>query len=281
MCVAQAQRLTHPANRAKHSLMTPAQHAEAARWISSRRIAGTSLADIPASLRPADAEEGYAVARLVREELTKAGRGALVGWKVGATTAAMQKLLNVPGPCAGAMLASSQLASPAKVDAKRYLKIGCECEVAVRLAKPLGKGTTRKDAEAAIAALYPAIEIVDNRCGDFAAMGPATLIADDFFHAGFVLGPEVRDWQRLDLASAVGVTRANGVEVQRGKGSDVLGHPFESLVWLANLLGSHGERIEPGQIVMTGSLPLPHWASAGQHIEISIDGLGSAQVTLL
>jgi 2-keto-4-pentenoate hydratase len=261
--------------------MTPADRAEAARWISSRRIAGGSLADIPSSLRPSEPEEGYAIARLVRERLTQAGRGDLVGWKVGATTAPMQKLLNVPGPCAGAMLASSQLASPARVKAGHYLKVGIECEVAVRLAKPLGAGATRKDAEAAIAALYPAIEIVDNRYGDFAAMGPATLIADDFFHAGFVLGAEVRDWSRLDLESAVGITRADGVEVQRGKGSDVLGHPFESLVWLANHLGSLGERLEAGQVVMTGSLPLPHWASAGQRLQISIDGLGTAEVALL
>lgn len=261
--------------------MTPARRAEAARWISSRRIAGTSLADIPASLRPSDSEEGYAVARLVREEMTKAGRGDLIGWKVGATTPVMQKLLNVPGPCAGAMLNSSRLGSPAKVETKNYIKVGCECEVAVRLAKPLGKGATRKDAEAAIAALYPAIEIVDNRYGDFASMGPAPLIADDFFHSGFVLGAEVKDWQKIDLANAVGVTRANGTEMQRGKGSDVLGHPFESLVWLANQLGSVGDRIEAGQIVMTGSLPLPHWAAQGQHIQISIDGLGTAEVTLL
>ncbi len=260
--------------------MTPAQRAEAARWISSRRIAGTSLADIPASLRPSDSEEGYAIARLVRAEMTKAGRGDLVGWKVGATTPVMQKLLNVPGPCAGAMLASSRFDSPARVETKRYIKVGCECEVAVRLAKPLGKGATRQDAEAAVEALYPAIEIVDNRYGDFASMGTPPLIADDFFHSGFVLGPEVRTWQGIDLANAVGVTRANGAEMQRGKGSDVLGHPFESLVWLANHLGSIGERLEAGQIVMTGSLPLPHWASQGQHVQISIDGLGSAEVTL-
>ena len=128
----------------------------------------------------------------------------------------MQKLLNVPGPCAGAMLTSSRFDSPAQVDTRRYIKIGCECEVAVRLAKPIGKGATRQDAEAAIAALYPAIEIVDNRYGDFASMGPAPLIADDFFHSGFVLGREVKDWRSIDLANAVGITRANGAEVQRG-----------------------------------------------------------------
>ncbi len=261
--------------------MTPAERAEAARWISSRRIAGSSLADIPSSLRPSDAEEGYAVARLVRERLTQAGRGELVGWKVGATTPAMQKLLNVPGPCAGAMLASGRFVSPARVKARHYVRIGIECEVAVRLARPIGANATRKEVEAAIATLQPAIEIVDNRYGDFAAMGPATLIADDFFHAGFVLGPEVRDWSRLDLASAVGITRSDGVEVQRGKGSDVLGHPFESLIWLANQLATRGDRLEAGQVVMTGSLPLPYWAKAGERLQISIDGLGAAEVTLL
>ena len=86
---------------------------------------------------------------------------------------------------------------------------------------------------------------------------------------------------KIDLANAIGITRANGAEVQRGKGSDVLGHPFESLIWLANQLGATGERIEAGQIVMTGSLPLPHWAAQGQRVEISIDGLGTAEVTLL
>ncbi len=261
--------------------MTPAERAEAARWISSRRIAGSSLADIPSSLRPSDAEEGYAVARLVRERLTQAGRGELVGWKVGATTPAMQKLLNVPGPCAGAMLASGRFVSPARVKARHYVRIGIECEVAVRLARPIGANATRKEVEAAIATLHPAIEIVDNRYRDFAAMGPATLIADDFFHAGFVLGPEVRDWSRLDLASAVGITRSDGVEVQRGKGSDVLGHPFESLIWLANQLATRGDRLEAGQVVMTGSLPLPYWAKAGERLQISIDGLGAAEVTLL
>jgi 2-keto-4-pentenoate hydratase len=261
--------------------MTPADRAEAARWISSRRIAGASLADIPANLRPADQDEGYAVAALVRERLSAAGRGMLVGWKVGATTPAMQKLLSVPGPCAGAMLSHGRFVSPARVRAQHYVKIGIECEVAVRLARPLGAGATRTDAEAAIGALHPAMEIVDNRYGDFAAMGPPTLIADDFFHAGFVLGPEVSGWQQLDLAGATGITRANGVEVQRGKGSDVLGHPFESLVWLANRLGARGERLEPGQIVMTGSLPLPYWAKGGERVQISIDGLGTAEVSLL
>lgn len=261
--------------------MTSPDPIDTAAWISSRRLAGGSLAEMPLSLRPADPEQGYAVARHVRERLSQVGHGGLVGWKVGATTQPMQKLLNVPGPCAGAMLAAGRFASPARVDTADYVKIGIECEVAVRLGQPLGGGASREEAEAAIEALHPAIEIVDNRYGEFTSIGTPTLIADDFFHAGFVLGAEVRDWRGLDLASAVGTTSANGVEVQRGHGRDVMGHPFESLLWLANHLAAHGERLEAGQIVMTGSLPLPYWAKGNELVRISIDGLGTAEITLL
>jgi 2-keto-4-pentenoate hydratase len=63
-----------------------------------------------------------------------------------------------------------------------------------------------------------------------------------------------------------------------GRGADVLGHPMRSLAWLANRLGTLGRRLEPGEIVMTGSLPLPYWAQAGDQVEIEISGLGAVRV---
>jgi 2-keto-4-pentenoate hydratase len=53
---------------------------------------------------------------------------------------------------------------------------------------------------------------------------------------------------------------------------------MRSLAWLANRLGTLGRRLEPGEIVMTGSLPLPYWAQAGDQVEIEISGLGAVRV---
>jgi 2-keto-4-pentenoate hydratase len=53
---------------------------------------------------------------------------------------------------------------------------------------------------------------------------------------------------------------------------------MRSLAWLANRLRALGRALEPGQIVMTGSLPLPYWASAGDRVEIKIAGLGAVRV---
>lgn len=257
---------------------------KAADWIAEARLGGRAVSELPAALRPATNQDGYRIQRKVHARLTQRGRGALIGWKVGATTAPMQKLLNLTEPAAGAILASAEKHSPATLRFADYRKIGIECEVCVKLKSPLPAGPGKVDraaVAAAVGSLFPAMEIVDNRYGDFAKIGAPTIIADDVFHGAIVLGREVTDWQKLDLAGCDGTTSANGEVKLKGKGADVLGHPFESVAWLANLLSGRGERLEAGQYVMTGSLPLPYWANPGETVEISIAGLGAVSATLV
>lgn len=247
----------------------------AADWIAARRIAGRSIADLPASLKPADEVAGYAVQAALRDRLA-ATLGPPIGWKVGATTTAMQTLLNVPAPCAGEMLRAGLHRGAARLPHAAFCRVGVECEIAMELARPLGNSgpVDAAGAAAAVGRIFPAAEIVDDRYGDFRAFGVPALIADFFFHHGVVLGDPVVGWRDMDLGAAVGTTRANGAVKATGRGADVLGHPMRSLAWLANRLRDLGRILEPGQIVMTGSLPLPYWAAAGDRVEIEIGGLG-------
>jgi 2-keto-4-pentenoate hydratase len=77
----------------------------------------------------------------------------------------------------------------------------------------------------AVEAYMPAIEIVDERYADWPRTEAATLIADDFFAAGCVLGEPVTRDVAPDLAGLTGQTLIKGVEVARGIGADVMGHP--------------------------------------------------------
>ena len=56
----------------------------------------------------------------------------------------------------------------------------------------------------AIEAYHPAIEIVDDRYVKWEAMGAPTLVADDFFAAGCVLGTAVPRNQAPDLFAIKG-----------------------------------------------------------------------------
>ncbi|MBL8699964.1 MAG: fumarylacetoacetate hydrolase family protein [Alphaproteobacteria bacterium] len=249
-------------------------------WIVARRHAGTAIAALPADLKPRTEDEGYAVQALVRDGLS--ARGPSIGWKVGATTPAMQGLLNVPAPCAGEMHAAGRHDRHARLAAASFTRVGIECEIAAELATPLG-GAGKVDlaqARAAVRNLHAAAEIVDDRYGDFRHFGVPSLIADFFFHAGVVLGPPVAAWRDIDLERVEGTTAVDGEVKLRGRGADVLGNPLASLVWLANRLTALGRRLEAGQIVMLGSLPLPYWAKAGDRVTVTLNGLGAVTIDL-
>jgi 2-keto-4-pentenoate hydratase len=194
----------------------------------------------------------------------------------------MQAYLGLSAPLAAAMPDRLRRQPGAKVEHARYCRIGIECEIAMVLERPLGGGATIGDAVAAVGTIHPAIELVDDRYGgDYTGFGVPAIAADFAFHAGFVLGEASHYWRRLDLDAVRGVTRANGKVMGEGLGRDVMGHPMASLAWLANRLAPLGKRIEAGQIVMTGSLPLPYWAAPGDTIEISLEGLGAVGLSIV
>ena len=46
----------------------------------------------------------------------------------------------------------------------------------------------------------------------------------------------------------------DGEEAASGSGADVLGHPLNTLVWLANDLSRRGIGLQEGQVVTTGTM---------------------------
>ena len=61
---------------------------------------------------------------------------------------------------------------------------------------------TRDSIAAHVDAVMAGIEIVDDRYRDFRSLGAPTLIADNFFNAGCVLGEPIRGMQPFDLGEA-------------------------------------------------------------------------------
>jgi 2-keto-4-pentenoate hydratase len=228
------------------------------------------------SVRPVDEAAAYAVQDALHPLLAER-LGAVAGHKIGCTTPVMQAFLGIPNPCAGAVFERTVHASPARVRHADFLHVGVECEIVVRLGRDLSPGQAPFDRDAvagAVAECMAGMEIVDDRYVDYKSLDTPTLIADDFFDAGCVLGSPVSGWSDLDLATVTGVTRINGVEVGRGRGADVMGHPFAALAWLANNLAQRGQAIKAGQFVFTGSVVETKWVNRGDRVEMEVEGLG-------
>jgi len=249
----------------------------AAQAIATARRSVAPLAALPPEIAPVDEAEGYRVQRALADLLLPQA-GPLVGYKIGCTSPVMQQYLDIPHPCAGGVFAKGVHDSGASLRFGDYVRVGVECEIAVRLARNLLPSEAPFTAEwvmEAIEAYYPAIEIVDDRYVKWERMGAPTLVADDFFAAGCVLGAAVARSAAPDLLDVAGRAIVNGKEAGRGVGADVLGHPHNALAWLANHLAAEGRGMHAGQIVLTGSLVRTIWLNAGDAVVMELDGLGN------
>ena len=188
--------------------------------------------------------------------LLEAKLGRRVGHKIGGTTEAMRRYINVPEPLAGEVFAAQVHADGATVRRTDFVRLGIETEIAVRLggdlpARDLPYG--RDEVANAVASFHAAIELVDDRYVDFATIGGPTQIADNAFDAGSVLGEPVTDWRNLDLGGLTARTFREGALIASGLSDALLGHPLDALAWLANRRARLGWGLAAGAFVTLGT----------------------------
>lgn len=258
---------------------------QAATLLLDQRLSLRPITDLPVAIRPQTEAEGYALQRVLNGLLTVAGMGKQVGHKIGCTTPVMQKFLDIPHPCAGVIFEKTVLHRSARVPRSGFVRLGIECEIAVELARdlaPAGAPVDRESAGNAVGAVMAAIELVDERYENFRTLGVSTLIADDFFDSGCVLGDPARDWRKLDLGRLSGATYINGVEAGRGTSALIMGHPLEALAWLANSRAKHGlDPLKAGEFVCLGSVVETKWLDAGDQVRVEIEQLGELSLSVI
>lgn len=256
----------------------------AAAILGAARLRRAPVDALPGPLRPADDTGGYRIQRALRAWFAGRGDPPPAGYKLGCTTPVMQEMLGLDGPVYGGVRAGDVHPGGTALPSSGFIAPGIECEIAVRLSADLDgrvRPPNREEAAAAIAEVMPAIEIVDNRYGDWSALGTPTLIADDFFQAACILGPPAAGCDPMTLDTVIGRTLIDGAETGRGRGADVLGHPLDAVAWLAGAVGRHGAILRAGDLIMTGSLVKTVWLErfpAAARVEI--DGIGTAEVGL-
>ena len=240
------------------------------------------FAPLPPELSPRTGEEAYAIQDAF-VALRAQKLGAIVGYKIALTTPQMRRFVGVEHPQAGALLEATVRRTPASVQARDYCRLLVEFEIAVELAEDLPAADApffRDRVAKAVGAVMPALELADDRHADYAQLArhPYELIADNTWNEGVVLADPVREWRALDLAAVRGRACINGAPVGEGIGGDAMGHPFDSVAWIANHLAAHGRGLLRSDFVITGSLIASRNARPGDLVRFVVDGLGGVEL---
>lgn len=207
-----------------------------------------------------------------------AAGGRLVGAKLGLTSKAKQRVMNVDAPLYGWVTDRMLLPYGEPVELSRFIHPRVEPEIAFLLARPVAAPATVTSVLAATEAVFAAVDVLDSRYENFRFQLP-DVVADNASAAGFLLGPRAVPPAELEDLRLLGcVLRADGAVVATAAGAAVMGHPAASVAWLVNRLAERGQTLDAGMLVFSGGLTEPVPLQVGVSVTAEIDQLGTIEV---
>ena len=238
-----------------------------------RRHFRTGLAAPPLNDAAFSEADAYGVQALFVEQLCSAG-DVVVGHKVALTTRAAREHLGVHEPCYGCVTANYVYASDAEVPIGSLANPHIEAETAFVLGEDLrGPGVTPVDVMRATRGILPALELVDLKVGE--GIQAADVIIHNALHGGLVTGSRLYPLGRLHLQYEGVTVEHNGALHGSGTGFEVMGHPINPIVWLANKLADHGGFLKAGEVIISGSMVEPVRVRPGDYVRATYSRLGS------
>ena len=218
-------------------------------------------------------DDAYAIQHAWMQLKLRNGR-TVKGHKIGLTSKAMQRAVNIGEPDYGTLLDDMFYRDGAVIPSERFLQLKIEAELAFVLARPLsGPDCTLFDVLDATAYVTPALEILDAR---IQRVDPETkrtrnvfdTISDNAANAALVLGgrpfkPALID---ADMRRIGSIVSRNGEVEETGLAAGVLNHPGYGVAWLANRLHRFGVTLQPGQVILAGSFIRPIEVAKGDTI---------------
>lgn len=220
-------------------------------------------------------EAGGACSRAKVNALLAKRYGAVVGYKAGLTNPAVQKRFNYDRPVWGVLYQGMLVANGTSVEAGFGARPLFEADLLVRVkSEAINQAKTPADVLAAIDQVIPFIELPDLMVQAPPKLnGPAISAINVGARLGVMGTPIAVPLYRAERYALLDALRdmtvvlsdASGAELARGKGSDILGHPLNAVVWLAEALAKDGKAMKPGDLISLGSFSplLPPKAGSG------------------
>jgi 2-keto-4-pentenoate hydratase len=176
------------------------------------------------------------------------------GFKAGLTSPPAQARFKTSEPVAGVLFKEGALQSADSVSLSEARGLHLEVEMAMRVGTAISKPLADvAELRAHIDGIAPAIELPNLDYAQPQSLDAIDIIATNVAAAKYIVGDFVSPQQRDPNAVEIRLV-CNGQEMFTGKGTDSLGDQWQAALWLVNTMLQQGWTIEPGQILLTGSL---------------------------
>lgn len=264
-----------------------AAHAECPAQAEVARRAADLLADRTSEsygpgLSMADAQ--CAQDRLVA--LLAARWGAPAGYKVGLTNAAIQARYGVPHPLTGVIY--RQTVEPRSGAEQPAGMLSVEADLLVRVRdegiNDLAGSRDHVEILRHLDAVIPFIELPGGTVTPGGLLDGPNLVAFNVNARAGVSGDPLPATPTPEFAARLGtmmvVLTDDGLELGRGPGTALLGHPLDVIPWLVADLARNGRRLHPGELISLGGFIPAVTGVAGHTYVVRYEGLAAEPVAV-
>ena len=250
-----------------------------AKFMLDQHKSKQNFQNLPETLMPKNLNEAYKIQEIFQKN---SGRGELGGFKIALASKVQQELCGIDHPIAGGIFANEIKSSPETFDLDNFHGLGLEFELAVTLSDDLKPGMEpfdKNNIKQFIKSLSPAFELIIDRDADYSNINPLTMITDNAWCSGIVLGKELSNWEKLNLDVIRSQLLWNDEAPQDAMIKDA--NPLESLSWVSNLLTSLGRTIPKDSVIITGSVIKTRAPNKGDPIIYKVEDLSEVEIKII
>ncbi len=240
---------------------------------------GDTFSNLENDIKPKDFDEAYEIQKLLQQKLL---RGPLGGYKIALSSKIQQDYHKINQPVYGGLFTREIFTSPKTIELKNYHRMSVEFELAFELSDRILDSTVQRSPENIfldISNIMPAIELIDDRGANYEGLDPLSLVCDNAWSGGLVLGDPIHNWKEKDFQNIKSTCEWNK-ELPLTTG--VLdAKPFENLSWLINKLNSCKNELRPGMIIITGSVFKVRQVKLGDKITHILSDHGNVHIEII
>lgn len=204
--------------------------------------------------------------------LTRRFGTEVAGYKIALTSKSTRDWLKIDEPCIGQVLGNRIHYSPYTVRLSGYVRFSMETEICVVLDRDMAGECTVDDVRRNLRSIHTSYELVEDRAADLTRLDAHSLVSDNSWNGGIVIGPPADT--TLDLENRAGRLKVNGKVTKEGTTRETMGgNPLFVMAWLIGHLGKRGKVLKAGMPVITGSIIETQFPVAGDVLVFEVDGM--------
>lgn len=204
----------------------------------------------------------------------------LIGWKMGLTSEAKRKQMNLDSPLYGYLTDHMRVQNGGVFSLKGSIHPKIEPEIAFLITKDLHGSVSREQVLSACGGVTSALEILDSRYEQFKYFSMEDVIADNSSSSHFILGEWITNFSKIDLKNLKMQMSVNGEVKQQGFSYDISGDPVISVIQLCDLLAQRDQKLKAGSIVLAGAATLAEPLENALTVELKVESLPDLSVKI-